>query len=276
MFQSWTSRVSGKVFLITGASSGLGEALTRQVAHLGGKCALLARRLDRLESLAAELSAKHQVPHEHFLVCKVDVCDQVGMREAFGRVVSHFGGVDYVIANAGFGVGGYFSDLTTEDFKRQWDTNVWGAIHTVYSALEPLKKSQGVLALIGSVMGYLTVPTAIPYSMSKYALRSLAEGLSVEWSPFGIGVTLVSPGFLETEIRKVDNRGQFEASRKDPIPKFLMEDSQTAATRVLRAMVKRRREVVFPLHAKLGLLFAGSLRGLLYLSLRLLQNRTAK
>jgi NAD(P)-dependent dehydrogenase (short-subunit alcohol dehydrogenase family) len=276
MFQPWASRVSGKVFLITGASSGLGEALARQIAHLGGKCALLARRLDRLEALATELSSKYRVPLDHFLVCKVDVGDEAGMKDVFSRVVSHFGGVDYVIANAGFGVGGLLSDLTTEDLKRQWDTNVWGVVHTAYAALEPLKKSQGVLALVGSVMGYLTTPTAIPYSMSKYAVRSLAEGLYVEWSPFGIGVTLVSPGFLETEIRKVDNQGKFEASRKDPVPKILMEDSEKAAIRVLRAIVKRRREVVFPLHAKFGLLFAGALRGLLYLSLRLLQNRTAQ
>src|SRR5262245_29414692 len=122
-------RIADKVFLVTGASAGIGAALGRELAHRKAKVALLARRGDRLEQLAEELrrGGAQALP----IACDVTRADEV--RQAVARAVSHFGQIDGVIANAGIGVGGWTTKLTVDDYRRQMETNVFGVLHTVYA-----------------------------------------------------------------------------------------------------------------------------------------------
>lgn len=241
--------------LITGASAGIGRALAFEYARRGHSLALLARRLDKLEGLAVDLRA--QFAGIKVYVAQADVTHADEVRVAVIGAEQALGPLEVVIANAGFGVGGAFERLTLGDFKRQFDTNVWGLLQTIQSTLPSLLKTGGRLCLIGSVSGYVSLPFSTPYSMSKFAVRALAEGLFLELKSKGVSVTLVSPGFVESEIR---NGG----GDKDPIPHWLQMPAPLAAQKIYRAVQKRRRERILTVHGHFGVWASLYLRPLLF------------
>ncbi|CAN5215441.1 hypothetical protein BH09MYX1_BH09MYX1_09280 [soil metagenome] len=159
-----------QVVLVTGASSGIGAAVAREYDRRGARVALLARRVDRIEALA------HELRDAKAIVC--DVCDDASVERAFAEALNAFGRLDVVIANAGVGINGTVESLSIDDFRRQMETNVFGAVRTVKSAIAPLRMTRGKVALVGSVSGYIALPATAPYAMSKFALRALAEALA--------------------------------------------------------------------------------------------------
>jgi short-subunit dehydrogenase len=157
-----------------------------------------------------------------------------------------------VVANAGFGVVGPVERLTVEDYRRQFETNVFGVLRTIHATLADLKASRGRLVIIGSVSGYVATPGSSPYAMSKFAVRALAESLGHEVAPAGVAVTLVTPGFVESEIRRVDNAGVLRTESPEPLPAWLVMSAGRAARQIVRAVARRRREIVVTGHGKLG------------------------
>ncbi len=232
-----------KVALITGASSGIGEALARELASRGAAVALAARRADRLQRTAEAVERAGG----RALTVTCDVTRDGDPEGAVRAAVSRFGRLDIVVANAGFGVTGRLERLDLDDFRRQFETNVFGVLRTIYAAMDELKRARGVLVLIGSVNSYLSTPGSAPYAMSKFAVRALAEALGPELRGSGVAVTLVNPGFIESEIRSVDNRGELTHAR-DPVPRWLVMPRAAAARRIARAIARRRREVVLTGH----------------------------
>jgi len=168
------------------------------------------------------------------------------------RARAAFGRLDVVIANAGFGVVGPVERLTLDDYRRQFETNIFGVLRTVHATLADLKASRGRLAVIGSVAGYVATPGSSPYSMSKFAIRALAEALGHEVAPAGVSVTLVSPGYVDSEIRRVDNAGRFQAAAPEPVPAWLLVPTPRAARQIVRAVARRRREIVVTGHGKVA------------------------
>lgn len=241
-------RFAGKTALVTGASAGIGRAIALEFAREGADVAVAARRFDLLEQLARDIEGlgRKALP----LRCDVTKADEV--QAALASAVSTFGGLDVVVANAGFGVVGPVEDLTVDDFRRQFETNVFGVLHTVKPAIPILEKSRGRLALIGSVSGYVSVPATGAYAMSKFAVRALAEALFHEMRPKGIRVTLVSPGFVESDFRQVDNRGVHHPGKGDPYPKWIVMSTATAARKIVRAIARGRREIILTGHGKLA------------------------
>jgi short-subunit dehydrogenase len=237
----------GKVVLITGASSGIGRALAREMARRRANLVLAGRREDRLSALAAELSATgvRAIP------CPCDVTRDGELERVVALAVKELGRLDIVVANAGFGVVGDVERLTLDDYRRQFETNVLGVIRTARAAIPELKKTRGSLVLVGSVNGYVSLPGNSPYAMSKYAVRALAEALKLELAPYGVAVTHIAPGFVESEIRTVDNKGFFHVTAKDPIPHWLVMPTDKAARRIADAIISRRRERVITGHGKL-------------------------
>jgi short-subunit dehydrogenase len=236
----------GKTVLITGASSGIGEALAIEAAKQGANLVLLARRKDRLESVARDCENLGV----RAVVYECDVTRDGDVERAVQAATESFKSIDVVIANAGFGVAGQFERLKVEDFRHQFETNVFGLLRTVYATLDELKKSRGHLVLLGSVAGHVSLPGGAPYSMSKFAVRALAEALVDELRPKGITVTLVSPGFVDSEIRKVDNAGKLHAETKDPIPAWIRVSAPKAAREILRATARGKAERVITGHGK--------------------------
>lgn len=237
-----------KVVFITGASAGIGAALARACAASGAHVALTARRAERLRALADEIKAGGRSA----LALAADVTRDGDLEVAAQAAVAELGRIDVVIANAGFSVAGNVDKLTLADFRSQFETNVFGVLRTIYATLPALKASRGVLALVGSVSGYINPPGVGAYNMSKAALISLAETLRLELAPHGVAVTLISPGFVASEIRKVDNEGVYQEGRKDPAPPWLVMPAAQAAQQVVHAIVGRRREAVITWHGKLA------------------------
>jgi NAD(P)-dependent dehydrogenase (short-subunit alcohol dehydrogenase family) len=234
------------IVLITGASSGIGEALAREYVKQGAKVALLARRTDRLEALCEELGK------DNTLALTADVTKDGHVERAIERTVTAFGGLDVVVANAGSGLLGHFADITIDDFRSQFELNVFGVLRTAYASLPYLQKSRGSVVLVSSVMGYLPLPNASAYNVSKAAVKSLAESMRVDLSPYGISVTHVAPGFINTELRRVDAQGNKDINGKDPVPMILQMPAPTAARKIIRATRWRQRELVLTNLGKLG------------------------
>jgi short-subunit dehydrogenase len=234
------------VVLITGASSGIGAALARELAREGARLVLMARRRERLDELCVELAAAGAQAVAHI----GDVTRRADLDAAVALAVERFGRLDVAIANAGFGVVGPLEKLEVEDYRRQFETNVFALIETSKAALNELRKTRGRLVLVGSVAGYISTPNASPYAMSKFAVRAFAEALGPELAPHGVTVTLISPGFVESEIRQVDNRGGWHAQAKDPLPAWLPMRADVAAKKIVSAVYRRRREAVITIHGK--------------------------
>jgi len=243
---------SGLRVFITGGSSGIGAALARRFAQLRAKVVIAARSQERLEAVCQGIRA--QGGWAQAVVC--DVTDCLSVEKAVAFAVESLGGLDVVVANAGFGVVGRVEELTLEDFERQFETNVYGVIRTVKAALPALKESRGVLAIMGSVSGYFPSPGASAYAMSKFAVRALAESLRGELRPHGVSVVLISPGFVESNIRRVDNRGILRPEAPDPVPPWLIMSAEKAAKLMVRAILKRKPELVVTGHGKVAVFLA--------------------
>src|SRR5215471_13009587 len=224
-----------KAVFITGASSGIGEELARQLGRDGAKLTLVARRRALLEHLAEDVAASAAL---NPLVVEGDVTRDGDMERAVAESVQRWGKLDVVIANAGFGVVGALRNLSLEDYRRQFETNVFGVLRTIYAALSELEKSKGNVIIIGSVAGWTASPGASPYAMSKFALRALANSITPELRLCGVKVTLISPGFVDSNIRRVDNDGKMHPAARDPVPGWLVMSTQKAVRQILRAVAR--------------------------------------
>src|SRR5205823_4875911 len=237
-----------KTVLITGASSGIGEELAWQLGQVGAKLTLVARRKERLEGLAQKIA---EIGNPEPLVVHCDVTQDGDLRKSVAETVSHWGKLDVVIANAGFGVVSPLKKLSIEDYRRQFETNVFGVLRTIYAALPEIEKNKGNIAMVGSVSGWTASAGASPYAMSKFALRALANSITPELRLAGVKVTLISPGFVVSNIRRVDNQGTLHSKASDPIPSWIQMSTEKAASKILRAAARGKREEIITVHGKL-------------------------
>lgn len=233
-----------KTVFITGASSGIGAALAKEYSHQGFNLVLCARREDRLQEVIKECSGSKAV------AVRCDVTKPEDLQRAVAAGLQKFGAIDVVIANAGFGIHGPIHRLEIEDYRRQFETNVFGVLHTIKATLSSLKESKGRLAIMGSMNSYVSTAITSPYTMSKFAVRALADSLFYELKPSGVSTTLICPGFIESEIRRVDKFGKFHSEARDRAPKKMVMPAEVAAKHMFRAIDKRKREIVVTGHAK--------------------------
>lgn len=237
-----------QVVWITGASSGIGRALALAFAREGAHLVLSARREDRLQALVGEIEGVGG----RALAVVCDVADEAQVERAAAEVVREFGRMDVAIANAGFAVRGRVERLAAEDWRRQMDTNVVGVAVTARHALPHLRATGGRLVLIGSVAGMLPAPGASAYAASKAAVRAIGQALALEVQGTGVTCTTIYPGYVESEISRVDNAGVFQAEREDRMPALLKWPADRAARVMLRAIRRRKREFIFTAHGRIG------------------------
>src|SRR5215831_6722321 len=233
----------GQAVFITGASSGIGAALAAEFARQGADVALAARRLDRLEQVATDVEKVGR----RAVILSCDVSRDDDVERAMSQTRERLGPVAVAVANAGFGVMGDMARLTLDDYRRQFETNVFGVLRTAQAALPDLRQTRGRLVIVGSVNGYVSTPGASAYGMSKFAVRALAQSLYGELARDGISVVLITPGFVTSEIHEVDNRGRRHPGVPDPFQRLRMPTAR-AARLIVQATARRRRETVIPLH----------------------------
>ncbi|MCA1188120.1 MULTISPECIES: SDR family oxidoreductase [unclassified Saccharopolyspora] len=187
---------NGKTILITGASSGIGEAAARVLARRGHRVFLGARRTERLEALTAEITAAGGTAAHR----RLDVTDAADVHAFTAAARAEFGRVDVVVNNAGVMPLSPMAALKVDEWDRMIDVNVRGVLHGIAAAL-PIMREQGggQFVNVASVGGFVVSPTAAVYCATKFAVRAISEGLRQE-SDGGIRVSVVSPGVVESEL----------------------------------------------------------------------------
>jgi short-subunit dehydrogenase len=185
------------VVLITGASSGLGEAVARSCARDGARLALAARREDRLRALAAELTAVGAAA----LVVPTDMRDPEAIRAMAAATQERFGRIDALVANAGVGHSASVIETTEEPLREQVEVNLLGVVRSAQAVLPAMRdQGSGHILAVASVAAGCAMPGAVIYSATKSAVVAFCEGLRREVSAHGIAVTAILPGFIDTPM----------------------------------------------------------------------------
>jgi NAD(P)-dependent dehydrogenase (short-subunit alcohol dehydrogenase family) len=186
-----------QVVIITGASSGIGEAAARRLARAGAKLVIAARRADRLEALARELDPSG----ERVLAVVADVTDDPGRRRLVDEALRKHGRIDALVNNAGYGTRGPVELVPMELIRRNFETNLFALIALTQLVVPHLRaRGSGRIINIGSVAGRIARPLSSVYDSTKHALEAITDGLRGELKPFGIDVVLIRPGFIRTEF----------------------------------------------------------------------------
>ena len=228
-----TSSLTNKVIWLTGASSGIGEALVRELSQSGAKLAITARNREKLDALARAGVA------EGFEVRAYsgDVLDVESMRRIAASIQSDLGEIDLLIANAGSHVFTRPLQFDSAEYQSLMDLNFSGVLHCIEAVLPSmLKRRRGRICGVASLAGFRALPRAAAYGASKAALMHFLESIRFHLEREGVGVTVVNPGFVRTPLT---DKNDF------PMP-FLME-AEDAARRIVRGLERNRREISFPL-----------------------------
>jgi len=189
--------IAGKVVVITGASSGLGEAAARLLASRGAKLALGARRVGRIQALADELNAAGG----QALALGTDVTDAAQVTALVDAAVARFGRIDVILNNAGLMALAPMELGRTGEWDRMVDVNIKGVLYGIAAALPHMKaQKSGQIINVSSVAGHKVRPGNAVYAATKHAVRAFSEGLRGEVKPYGIRTTIISPGAVATEL----------------------------------------------------------------------------
>lgn len=222
--------MSDGVFLITGASSGIGEATARQAAQDGFRLVLAARSVDRLSELAASLGGP-----ERAMVVECDVTEWEQQEAMVSSAVKQFGRIDVAFANAGFGAARGFLAESVEHWRSMVLTNVYGAALTIRATMPELKESRGHLLLTGSVAGRRALPGSL-YSATKWAVTAMGESARQELEGTGVRVTLIEPGAVDTPF--FENRPSNALTPEDVARAVMYAVSQPAHVDVNEILVR--------------------------------------
>jgi short-subunit dehydrogenase len=223
---------AGQVAVITGASSGIGWELARQLARQGCRVGLVARRRDHLEKLAADIHAAGGKA----ALAMADVADRAQTLAAIASVRGDLGPIDLLIANAGVGAPTRLNPPNISDIEKMFQVNMLGVVYALEAVLpEMLARRQGHVAAVSSLASWKGLPGESAYCASKAALNVYLEGLRIELRDHGVAVTTICPGFVKTPMTDVN---------KFHMP-YLLEANE-AARRIIRALKARRKVFNFP------------------------------
>ena len=202
------------VFLITGASTGIGAATARQAAEAGYRVVLSARSEGKLRGLAEELGGD-----ERALAVRCDVTEWSDQQALVRTALDAYGRLDVAFANAGFGGPRGFDQGDPEEWKQMVLTNVYGVALTIRAAMEPLKESKGHLVLTSSIAGRRALQGSL-YSATKFAVTAMGEAARLDFNDTGVRVTLIEPGMVDTPF--FEEPPSIEALKSEDIARAVM------------------------------------------------------
>lgn len=235
-------RIAGAVALVTGASSGIGAALCRELVAAGASVALVARPSDRLDALATSL------PEEHAASFGCDVRDPAAVAATVAAARARFGPIDLLVNNAGIGRYRSFLETDPEETAAILDTNLHGALHCLRAVLpEMLDQRRGWIVNVASIAARIGSRNHAIYCASKFALAGVSESLAYELEGTGVGITLVNPGVIDTPFFDHGSFAEFPAhARARAIP------AMRVATAIIRAVEREAHEITVPRSYALG------------------------
>lgn len=223
--------LDGRVVLLTGASSGIGEATAWALAREGARVCLAARRIDRLKELQRDLI--DQTGNRWVNTYQVDVVDQGAVEAWVASCVNTHGRIDTVVNNAGVMLLGPVTNLLGE-WQQMVETNLLGSMYVTHAAVpHMLERGSGDLVFLGSVLGRATEPLSAAYCATKFGVTAFADSLRKELAPSGVRVTVVEPGRVETELRQHITP---YAGLADVFPSFPGLDAQVIADSIVFAL----------------------------------------
>jgi len=236
-----------KVVVITGASSGIGEAAAEKFAKKGANIVLVARRKDKLEEVEKKL-AKYSIKT---LLQVCDVSDKEQVKQMYEKVIDTFSQIDVLVNNAGFVIYGKVKELSIEDIESQMQTNYFGMINcTKYFLPHFLKQNSGHMVNVASVGGSFGVPGIASYCATKFAMLGFSEGLHHELHGTNVGVTVVSPIMVKTALFDHPSFKNFTRRATG-----ISLSSETVANAIIKAANSRRLEIVVPSIVRIGIWF---------------------
>jgi len=235
--------IRGKVIIVTGASSGIGEATARQFGRDGAKVVLAARRVDRLQFLAQEIAAMGMGAET--LVVQADLSKLEDIQSLINQTLDKYGRIDVLVNNAGFGRLDWLEKLDPiKDIQAQFDVNVLGVIQTTRQALPVMMKQRsGHIINMCSMAGLVATPTYTIYAACKHAVHGFSEALRREVKPWGIDVSMIYPGGVTTEF------GQHAGIRrktKATTPKSLLLTADDVGRSVVQLVHRPRAMWILP------------------------------
>lgn len=223
---------SNKVVMITGASSGIGKGVALEIASRGAHLGLIARREELLNEIATEARARNVKA----IAATADVRDAAALKAAADRVRQELGPIDVLIANAGIGTADHALQLAPDHAAEVIAINVLGAVNSVAAvAPQMVERGQGRLVAISSLAAYRGLPKSAAYCASKAALTAYFESVRIDLRKTGVGVTIIYPGFIKTEITR---------GRVSKMP-YLME-LDYAVKKIVSAIEKEKNTYAFP------------------------------
>jgi short-subunit dehydrogenase len=235
---------TGKVVIITGASRGIGQALTHSFAEAGAHLVLAARDQQQLQEVAAECGAL--CAGVQTLVVPTDITDEAQLQSLLDAAVKRFGHIDILVNNAGIIQGGAVSEISSDSIRQQFEVNVMSAMRLTQMALAAmLPRHEGHIVFISSMAGDLAMPYFASYSATKSALHGFADGLRRELASTGVKVTTINPSFTDTEMVG-------EAQRAWRKMGFMIANVETVAHQALDGIQLGSAEVNFGLLEPFG------------------------
>lgn len=238
--------------IITGASEGIGRALAIALAKKGVHVALVARGLDRLHEVAEECRRLGVSAYP----VQADVSVEEDCRRMIDHAIRSLGGLDILVNNAGIGMWAEFRDVKDLGiYERLMRVNYLSSVWATHAALESIIARQGLIVAISSLTGKTGVPTRSGYAASKHAMQGFFDSIRIELEPLGVAVSVISPGFVATDIRAkgfgADGQARGESPRAEEGGATMSVEA--CVERIVRAIERREREVVMTTKAKAGL-----------------------
>ena len=229
-----------KVMVITGASSGIGLASARLFASYGARLALAARSIDKLKTLASEISSDPS----KVLCIKTDVSIEEDCKNLIESTVKHFGRIDFLINNAGISMRASFSNVDLNVIRRLMDVNFWGTVCCTKYALPYLLESKGSVTGVISVAGYAGLPGRTGYATSKFAIRGFLETLRMEHQEDGLHVLVFAPGYTSSNVRNAALLADGSPQGTTPKDESNLMSAEEVAQKLAWGLYRKKREMI--------------------------------
>jgi len=240
-----------KVVIVTGASSGIGEASAREFARNGSKVVLAARSEGKLASIVEEIKSDNGTA----CFIKTDVSNEDDCRKLVEKAVSEYGTVDILINNAGLSMRAVFDDVDLKVLHRLMDVNFWGTVYCTKYALPYLVANKGSLVGVSSIAGFHGLPGRTGYSASKFAIHGFLETLRIENLKRSLHVMIIAPGFTSSEIRKHALTADGTEQGESPKDEENLMSPEYVAKWILKGIKKKKRNKLLTWEGRLTALF---------------------